>query len=183
MAGGGLVSALVLGLSSRLDSDIFLTRRASTSPSPPATTARLEMDLDTGSFLTAARDWTNQRSARSHHPPITAHLGLAVVRGGGPRPLLATAATLLARTRDLQVALLLQQYNLYTNQIICFPVFLAIKWQNQVRYCIKNMTFLMTMTIVVQDLILKQLHKNIAFLLFSRGVGFCLAAVCACKYF
>ena len=118
-----------------------------------------------------------------HHPPITAHLRLAVVRGGGPRPLLAAAATLLARTRDLQVALLLQQYNLYTNQIICFPVFLAIKWQNQVRYCIKNMTFLMTMTIVVQDLILKQLHKNIAFLLFSRGVGFCLAAVCACKYF
>ena len=112
MAGGGLVSALVLGLSSRLDSDIFLTSRSSTSPSPPATTARLEMDLDTGSLLTAARAWTNQGSARPQPPPITAHLGLAVVRGGGPRPLLAAAATLLARTRDLQVALLLQQYNL-----------------------------------------------------------------------
>ena len=115
MAGGGLVSPLVLGLSSRLDSDIFLTSRASsTSPSPPATTARLEMDLETGSLLTAARAWTNQRSARPQPPPITAHLGLAVVRGGGPRPLLAAAAaaTLLARTRDLQVALLLQQYNL-----------------------------------------------------------------------
>ena len=113
MAGGGLVSPLVLGLSSRLDSDIFLTSRSSTSPSPPATTARLEMDLDTGSLLTAARAWTNQRSARPQPPPITAHLGLAVVRGGGPRPLLAAAAaTLLARTRDLQAALLLQQYNL-----------------------------------------------------------------------
>ena len=126
MAGGGLVSPLVLGLSSRLDSDIFLTSRASTSPSPPATTARLEMDLETGSLLTAARAWTNQRSARPQPPPITAHLGLAVVRGGGPRPLLAAAAaTLLARTRDLQVALLLQQYNLNLYKIFVTPYALS----------------------------------------------------------
>ena len=126
MAGGGLVSALVLGLSSRLDSDIFLTSRSSTSPSPPATTARLEMDLDTGSLLTAARAWTNQRSARPQPPPITAHLGLAVVRGGGPRPLLAAAAaTLLARTRDLQAALLLQQYNFNLHKIFVTPCALS----------------------------------------------------------